>query len=168
MSNIIIIGMPGSGKSTFGKQLAEARRLDFVDTDTLIEERFGASLQDVVDGQGLAAMLELEQEMICAVEVTHSVVATGGSVVYSEKAMQHLSSLGDIVYLRISVDTMVQRVSAAMERGLFKDPSTTLEELYYERLPLYAKWANITLENDLPLGPKQFALMNKTISGYSS
>ena len=163
MSNLILIGMPGSGKSTFGRKLAGARHLDFIDTDDLIESHFGCRLQAVVDEKGVDFMREFEAQTICQVGANASVIATGGSVVYSDRAMQHLSTLGQIIYLRISLSTFLRRVSGALERGLFKPPSMTLPELYQERKNLYEQWADLKLENNLPLTDHQFDVLNAQI-----
>ena len=165
MNNLILIGMPGSGKTTFGRRLAAQRGLEFVDTDEIIEQAFGLSLQNIVDQQGLVFMKDFEEKTICAIEKQKCVIATGGSVVYSVPAMQHLSQLGCVIYLQISYQSLEQRVSQAMERGLFKEPSATLKDLYLERLDLYEQWADITLNNDKPLTAQRFKELSERISG---
>ena len=110
--------------------------------------------------------MSLEESIICEVEAADSVIATGGSVVYSEAGMRHLATLGQVVYLRITEGTLVERVSKEMERGLFKKPSTTLQELYAERVALYPRWADITLDNDAPLTDEQFKLMMEQLDTH--
>lgn len=158
-NNFVIIGMPGSGKSTFGKKLATAKGLGFVDTDKIIEKQFGSDLETVVKRRGLPFMRALEEQTVCDLSVSNSVIAPGGSVVYGERAMQHLRELGTVVYIEISLPTMLQRVSKNIERGLFKLPSMSLQELYCERKNLYERWADITLDNNKPLTALQFDVL---------
>lgn len=166
--NFVIIGMPGSGKSTFGKRLAQVKQLNFIDTDSLIEQRFGCRLQTVVDRRGLAFMRKLEEETICSLDVSQSVIAPGGSVVYSERAMRHLQQLGQVIYLKITLATLLQRVDKKTERGLFKLPATTLQGLYYERRNLYDQWAHVTLDNNRPLTAMQLAKLLQQLSDQTS
>lgn len=163
MTNLIIIGMPGCGKSTFGKRLAEQLGMHFVDTDELIEKRFGCALQTVLDRQGLQSFRRIEEEVLSALQVQNCVVSTGGSAVYSEAAMQHLADIGRIVYLHISMKTLLLRVNNSAARGLMKLPSTSLQGLYIERAPLYERWAEVTLHNDWPLTALQFERLRKAL-----
>ncbi len=164
-SNFVIIGMPGSGKSTFGRQLAAAKGLGFVDTDTVIEQRFGCPLQTVFDQRGLKFMRALEETTICQLDVTNNVIAPGGSVVYSDAAMEHLQSIGTVVYLNISLQTLLRRVNNEVARGLFKLPATSLRDLYHERKNLYDRWADISLDNNKPLTQLQFDALLTQIAG---
>lgn len=149
--------MPGSGKSTFGRRLATDKDLEFVDTDTLVERRFGCSLQTILDRRGIGVIRAIEEDTICQINVNDSVIATGGSAVYSKQAMQHLKSLGRIVYLKISLPTLLRRVNNVAVRGLVKYPATSMQSLYFERKPLYEQWQQITLNNNKPLSAMHYA-----------
>lgn len=150
-SDLIFIGMPGSGKSTLGKYIAGLWGLEFVDTDKLVEQQYGYSLQQLLDRHGHQFIRKAESEVICALRPQNHVVATGGSAVYSEDAMLHLSGLGKVIYVHISLATLIQRVGRAPDRGIAKLPNMSLASLYRERLPLYQRWANVTLQNNRPL-----------------
>ncbi len=150
-SNLIFIGMPGSGKSTLGKYIAGLCGLGFIDTDALIEQEHGYSLQHLLDRHGHQFIRRAESEIICSLRSQNNVIATGGSAVYSEAAMLHLSSLGKVIYLHISLPTVIARVGLAPDRGIAKLPNVSLASLYRERLTLYQRWANVTLQNNWPL-----------------
>ncbi len=147
-SSIILIGMPGAGKSTIGVLLAKALALPFIDTDLLIQARVGMTLQSYLDTHGYLALRKVEEEVLLSEDLAHSVVATGGSVVYSASGMQRLGDLGIRIYLKISQETMVQRVQNAGQRGLACAPGTSMEALYAERCALYARYADETLVLD--------------------
>ncbi len=149
MRNIILIGMAASGKSTIGKELAKRLGLAFVDTDALIEAWWGAPLQDVVDHLGQEAFVRAEADQITRLFVECCVIATGGSVVYSEAAMDHLASLGHIVHLWASFDSIAKRLRNPLSRGLAIGPGQSIEELYAERSPLYARFAQLTVDTDM-------------------
>ena len=147
MKSIILIGMPGSGKSTVGVLLAKALRKNFVDTDLLIQDETGNCLQDILDHQGIAAFLSIEESVIVRWRPAGQVVATGGSVVYSEAAMRHLSDQGVCVYLDVPVPILEERLSNLDSRGVVRQPGQTVHDLWAERDPLYRKWAGITVQN---------------------
>ena len=151
ISDLIFIGMPGSGKSTLGKYIAGLWGREFVDIDELIEKKYGYSLQQLLDRYGHKFIRKAESEIICSLQSQNHVIATGGSAVYSEDAMLHLNGLGKIIYLHISLATVIQRVGRAPDRGIAKLPNVSLASLYRERLPLYQRWANVTLQNNRPL-----------------
>ena len=146
MDNIILIGMPSSGKSTLGRQLAKRLGYAFLDTDDVIKERNGCPLQAIIDRDGLDAFLRREEEAVCSVHPHHTVIATGGSVVYSPKAMAHLQTLGTVVYLAISYHTLLRRIGDPRARGVAIAPGKTFRDLYEERVPLYERYAALTLE----------------------
>lgn len=145
MRNIILIGMPGCGKSTVGVLLAKSLGYDFLDTDLLIQRRAGKRLQEIIDGDGLPAFFAAEEAALCAVETTHTVVATGGSAVYSAAGMAHLAKNGLIVWLRVDLPTLETRLGDFSARGIAGGGARTLAELYAEREPLYARYAQITV-----------------------
>lgn len=148
--NVVLIGMPGAGKSTVGVLLAKATGRDFVDTDVLIQAREGASLPELIAARGPAAFLALEERHVCALRVRRSVIATGGSVVYSERAMAHLQQLGTIVYLALPTDALEARAGSLAARGVVRGPGQDLDALHRERAPLYQTWAQHTVDAAAP------------------
>ena len=146
MKNIILIGMPGAGKSTLGVILAKTLRLNFIDTDILIQERTGELLQNIIDNEGSSALLKIEEETILDLDTHHAVIATGGSAVFSEKAMQHMRSDGVILYLDISFEKMVQRLKNIKTRGIVLIEGDSLQDMYNQRVHLYQRYADITID----------------------
>ncbi len=145
---IFLIGMPGAGKSTLGVLLAKTLARPYVDTDLLIQQDAGMTLQDYLDQYGYLALRALEEKVLLASNFSDSVVATGGSVVYSDKGMARLGKLGIRVYLNISCDTMAARVCDSATRGLASAPGTSMKMLYAERKPLYMRYADCTVNLD--------------------
>jgi len=139
--------MPGSGKSTVGVLLAKELRKEFVDTDLLIQSRTGRGLQDILDQDGIPGFLAVEEATILHFEPRGMVVATGGSVIYSRSAMEHLSTNGVCVYLDCSVEALERRLSNLDSRGVVRSPGQTVEALHRERDPLYRNWAKIVVDN---------------------
>lgn len=154
MNSIFLIGMPGAGKSTVGVQLAKLRTQRFIDTDLLIQERVGKSLQHICDTEGYLKLRQYEEQILLEADFDNAVVATGGSVVYSEPGMQRIAELGPRLYLSISFDTMCERIGSAQDRGLAQAPGASFENLYLERAPLYERWASSTVVVD-KLSPQQ-------------
>ena len=148
MDNIILIGMPGSGKSTVGVLLAKTLGYGFIDTDLTIQQREGALLQEILDKRGLEAFLDAEEAAICSVECTETVIAPGGSAVCREGAIGHLKQLGTVVYLRVSLEELKGRLNNMSSRGIALSPGQTLADLYNYRAPLYEKYADITVNAD--------------------
>lgn len=144
-SNIILIGMPGSGKSTVGVILAKLTGRDFIDTDILIQTAVGRTLQDIVDKEGHMALRRIEEDILLGIACHGHVVATGGSAAYSDRAMNHLRSDGVIVFLYVDINTLESRVIDFATRGLAKRPDQTFADLFAERVSLYAKYADITV-----------------------
>lgn len=145
MNNIILVGMPSCGKSTLGRMLAKELHYDFLDTDEVIIRLNGCPLRDILDAQGVDGFIRVEEEAVCTVQAQNCVVATGGSVVYSEKAMAHLKAQGKVVYLNLSFEEMERRLGDLHARGVAIAPGSTLQDLYDERTPLYEKYADITV-----------------------
>ena len=144
-SNIVLIGMPGSGKSTVGVILAKMASLDFVDTDILIQMAAGKSLQKIIDADGYLVLRRIEEEVLLKLDCRNHVIATGGSAVYSSAAISHLKKDGVIVFLDVDIETLQSRIRNYETRGLAKRPDQTLEELFAERLALYREYADITI-----------------------
>ncbi len=152
---LVLIGMPGAGKSTIGHLLAARWSAPFIDTDQLLEAHSGESLQSQLDRIGYVAMREVEEELVATcVLPPRAVVSTGGSVVYGPRAMQRLRGYGICVYLQISLETVALRVKNWGSRGFSCAPGQTLAEVYQERLPLYQRYADLTLPCD-DLSPEE-------------
>ena len=145
MDNIILIGMPGSGKSTVGVVLAKALGLRFVDVDLLIQEREGALLQELIDSRGVERFLDLERDAICSLDCRGTVVAPGGSCVCREESIAHMRQLGTVVYLQLSFEDVSRRIHNMASRGIALSPGQTLADVYRYRAPLYERCAHITV-----------------------
>ena len=144
-NNIILIGMPGAGKSTIGVVLAKTLGKGFLDTDLVIQDRQQELLQTIINRDGMETFLDLEEEAVLSVDVHDQVIATGGSVVYRDDAMAHLKDLGSVVYLDVSYDEIERRVNNISTRGIAIRDGATLKEVYDERVSLYEKYAQITV-----------------------
>ena len=145
MRNIILIGMPGAGKSTVGVVLAKRLGYAFVDSDLVIQEKYGRLLHDLIEEYGTEGFRELENEVNSGIDVQRSVIATGGSAVYGREAMEHFRKIGTVVYLMLPYAEIAERVGDLNARGVSMVPGQTLEDLYKERTPLYEKYAHITI-----------------------
>lgn len=161
-SNIILIGMPGAGKSTVGVLLAKQTSKDFVDTDVLIQVAEGRLLQDIVDSEGYLVLRAIEERVLLGLSCCNCVVATGGSAVYSDAAMQHLKTGGMTVFLDVDIATLNSRVHDYETRGLAKRPEQSFAELFEERLLLYRKYADLTVNC---IGLTQEEVCSKIITG---
>ncbi len=146
MKNIILIGMPGAGKSTVGVILAKTLGMKFIDTDIAIQETYGRLLQEIIDTDGPDAFKTIEEETILSLHCHHAVIATGGSVVFSERAMEHLTKKSVVVYLKISFEEMEKRLKNITTRGIVLRAGQGLSDMYTKRIPLYEKYAGITLD----------------------
>jgi shikimate kinase len=144
--SIILVGMPGAGKSTLGIQLAKKQALNFVDTDLLIQLHAGSPLQTLLDDKGYLALRAAEEKVLLDNKFPGFVVATGGSAVYSDAGMQHLKRFGAVVFLDVPLDELRQRIDDYETRGIAKRPDQSFTELFEERLALYKKYADITIE----------------------
>jgi shikimate kinase len=144
--NIVLVGMPGAGKSTVGVVLAKRAARGFVDSDLLIEVREGMLLQEILDRSDYLNLRRIEEEILLSLDVRNHVIATGGSAAYSSTAMQHLGNNGAVVFLDVGFEEVVRRVHNLDTRGIACRPGLTLREIYEERRPLYLKWADIRIE----------------------
>ena len=143
--NIVLIGMPGAGKSTAGVLFAKAMNYRFLDVDFLIQEKEGKRLHEVIEEKGNEYFLEVEDEVNCSLNTERTVIATGGSVIYCENAMKHLKSIGTVIYLKVPEKEIERRITNFSTRGIIIRSGDTLEDLYNERIPLYEKHADITV-----------------------
>ena len=144
-SNIVLVGMPGSGKSTVGVILAKLLSYDFLDTDVLIQSSQRRALQDIVDRDGHLALRTIEEDTLLSLDLQHHVIATGGSAVYSAAAMAHLAAGGTVVFLDVDLATLEGRVDNLATRGLVRRPGQSLADLFAEREALYKQAADITI-----------------------
>ncbi len=147
-TNIVLIGMPGSGKSTVGIILAKILAMEFVDTDILIQNREKTTLQEIVNTHGHIKLREIEEEVLLDVNLENHVIATGGSAPYSEPAMNHLKKQGVVIFLNASLDTLRARIHNYENRGLAKRKDQSFQDLFEERLSLYTKHNDIAVENN--------------------
>lgn len=145
-NNIILIGMPGVGKSTIGVVLAKKLGYGFLDSDLIIQETEDKLLHDIILKEGLEGFLSIENKINASIEKTNSIIATGGSVVYGNEAMAHLNEIGTIVYLKLSYESIENRLGDLHERGVALQDGQTLKELYLERIPLYEKYADLEFD----------------------
>ncbi|WP_439102805.1 shikimate kinase [Congregibacter sp.] len=143
---VSLIGMPGVGKSTVGVILAKLIGMEFTDTDLSIQAREGKTLQQIIDSDGHLRLREIEEEVLLSEPVNGRVLATGGSVIYSEAIMERLRAAGPVVYLRADVATLVQRVAANPDRGIASGADQTFEDIYNERTPLYERFASHSVD----------------------
>ena len=146
MKNIVLIGMPGAGKSTIGVILAKALLYAFSDTALIIQSKYGMSLSEIINKDGTEAFLKIENDVIAGCTFSNCVVATGGSAVYGEEAMKKLRENGTVVYLKLPVSELEKRLSNIHTRGVAMKKGETIADLYEKRRPLYEKYADITLD----------------------
>lgn len=146
MNNIILIGMPGAGKSTVGVVLARRLGYRFVDSDLLMQEHKGMLLHQIIEEKGLDGFLKVENDINASIRADKSVIATGGSVIYGREAMMHLKSMGTVVYLKLTYASIEERLGDLNERGVAVRLGQTLADLYEERIPYYEKYADITVD----------------------
>jgi shikimate kinase len=143
--NVVLIGMPGAGKSTVGPMLAKALEMPFIDTDQLIRNQEKNSLQELINKKGMDGFIRIEEKVILDLKVENHVIATGGSAVYSKAAISHLKSGGIVIFLNAKPYQLARRIKNPGRRGIAMKGGQTLEELYRERLPLYRKYADIEI-----------------------
>lgn len=144
-NNIVLIGMPGSGKSTLGVLLAKMIGYEFLDSDLLIQSRENKKLYEIIEAGGLEYFDKVENEVNASIECENTVIATGGSVVYGKEAMEHLKKIGTVVYLNVPLAEIEKRIDNLATRGISMKEGQTLKDLYDERTVLYKKYADITV-----------------------
>ena len=148
MENLVLIGMPGCGKSTCGVLAAKALCKEFVDTDLVIQQKEKMPLQQIINRKGNVYFAAAEEGAICSLEARNAVISTGGSVVYSPKAMAHLKKNGLVIYLRISFSTMIKRISDMSSRGILLRAGESIDSMFDERQALYERYADHILDCD--------------------
>ncbi len=146
MKNIILIGMPGAGKSTVGVVLAKKAGFAFLDSDLLIQSRKGKLLHELISEEGVEGFWKTEEAVNLSIETDRTVIATGGSAIYGARAMEHFKKLGTVVYLKLSCEEITKRLGDLCERGVTLREGQSLSDLYRERVPLYEKYADITID----------------------
>ena len=144
--NLVLIGMPGAGKSTVGVLLAKTLKMPFTDTDILIQKQENSYLQELIEKHGIDGFIKIEENTVKSLDLRNHVIATGGSVVYSEAAMAHLKAHGIIFFLNARLYQLERRLKNSRNRGIAMSPGQTLGSLYRERLPLYKKYADIEID----------------------
>lgn len=144
--NVILIGMPGVGKSTIGVVVAKRLGYRFLDSDLVIQETCGKLLHELIEEHGVEGFWEIENRINASLMVSRTVIATGGSVCYEAQAMEHLKSIGTVVYLKLSCEALAERLGDLNARGVTMQPGQTLQDLYRERVPLYEQYAHITID----------------------
>jgi len=146
MKNIILIGMPGAGKSSVGVMLAKTWGMNFIDTDKEIQKNTGRKLQEIINTEGIDAFLRTEENTILSLKYKNAVIATGGSVIFSEKSMNYLKKEGLIIYLYINFEKLDQRLKNFTTRGIVLSAGQSILDVYNQRIPLYEKYADITID----------------------
>lgn len=144
--NIVLIGMPGAGKSTVGVLLAKDLKMPFIDTDLLIQKQEDSYLQELINTRGIDEFIQIEEKVILSLNVQNNVIATGGSVVYSEAAIKHLKTNGILVFLNTKMYQLERRLKNAQTRGIAMKGHQSLLSLYEERMPLYKKYADLEID----------------------
>lgn len=148
MNNVILIGMPSAGKSTLGVVLAKVLGYEFLDSDLLIQKQEKKRLSRIIEEKGTDGFMAVENRVNASIETEHTVIATGGSVVYCDEAMEHLRSIGKVVYLKLSLKAVSRRLGNLKGRGVLLKDGQTLQDLYEERTPLYEKYADIVVDEE--------------------
>jgi shikimate kinase len=146
MKNIVLIGMPGAGKSTIGVILAKVLGMSFIDSDLLIQNQEGMLLKEIIKNKGLQGYLAIENQINRDIAVENTVIATGGSVIYCSEAMEHFNKSSKVVYIKLDYDTINKRLCDIRQRGVVLRHGQTLHDLYMERCPLYEKYAHIVVD----------------------
>ena len=162
-TNLALIGMPGSGKSTTGIILAKILSYGFIDTDVLIQINQQKSLQQIIDESGHLNLRRIEEEQITRININHHVIATGGSAVYSETAMTHLLNMSTVIFLKADYQVIKKRIHNFQTRGIAKAKHQSFRELYDERQILYHKYAELTVDCNSPAQEEIAAIIARKI-----
>ncbi|MBQ8490754.1 MAG: shikimate kinase [Pseudobutyrivibrio sp.] len=162
--NIVLIGMPGVGKSTLGVVLAKELGYQFVDADLLIQEREKRLLKEIIADEGVEGFLKIENDVNATISADKTVIATGGSVIYGKEAMEHLKEIGTVVYLKLDYDTLDSRLGNLKGRGVVLKDGQTLMDLYNERVPLYENYADVIVDEG---GLDLESTLKKVLEGLS-
>ncbi|WP_026527004.1 shikimate kinase [Butyrivibrio sp. VCD2006] len=144
--NIILIGMPASGKSTVGVILAKILGYNFIDSDIVIQEKEGRKLSEIIETEGIDGFINIENRVNAGIEVQKTVIATGGSVVYGNEAMQHYKNIGKVIYMKVDMEVLSKRLSDVKQRGVVMKEGQSLVSLYNERCKLYEQYADIVID----------------------
>ena len=164
--NVVLIGMPGVGKSTVGVILAKVLGYQFVDADLVIQQQEGKLLREIIEEVGTDGFIQVENRVNAGLKCSKTIIATGGSVIYGQEAMEHLKEIGTVVYLEVSFPTLEKRLSDIKGRGVVLKEGQTLYDLYEERTPLYEKYADVRVsEEGLSVEETVEQLVNKLQNG---
>ena len=144
--NIVFVGMPASGKSTVGVIVAKVMGMNFIDSDIVIQQRENAKLNELIEEYGIDDFLKREEQALLSINVDNTVIATGGSAIYSDAGMKHLSNNATIIYLKVSLDNLKDRLTDLKARGVVIRPGESIEQMYATRSALYEKYADIIVE----------------------
>lgn len=148
MKNVILIGMPGAGKSTVGVVLAKRLGYTFLDSDLVIQQKYGRLLHELISEHGVEGFWKIENDVNAGLTCDRTVIATGGSAIYGKEAMEHLRSMGTVVYLRLTLEQIAERLGDLTERGVTLREGQDLKALYEERTPFYEKYAHVIIDCD--------------------
>ena len=143
--NIVLIGMPGVGKSTVGVILAKVMGYQFIDADLVIQQQEGRLLHEIIEEEGTEGFIQVENRVNASLSASHAIIATGGSVVYGKEAMEHLREIGTVVYLEVSFPVLEKRLADIKGSGVVLKEGQNLYDLYLERTPLYESYADIRI-----------------------
>lgn len=168
MKNIILIGMPGCGKSTVGVILAKIIGYSFLDSDLLIQEKDGRLLSEIISQEGLDGFNKIENKINASIDVSRSVIATGGSVIYGKEAMEHFKKIGIVVYIRLPYEEIAKRLSDLTQRGVSIKEGQTLLDLYNERIPLYEKYADVIVDENGMAIPETVLYIKEKCNEYDN
>ena len=144
-NNIILIGMPGSGKSTLGVVLAKKIGYSFIDSDIVIQDTYKKTLEQLIEENGDTGFIKIENDVNCLISPEHTIIATGGSAVYGDEAMEHFKQIVTVIYLKVSEKELESRLGSLKERGVVSNGKSTVEEIFEDRKRLYEKYADITI-----------------------